>query len=361
MNSNQLSRIVIHGFKSIRECDLKMKDLNVLVGPNGGGKSNFFQFFDLVQQQLEGKLQLYVGRYGGPDAMLHFGRKTTDVFSGELHFGSDGYKFGLEPTNDYRMMFTEEKFWWNAQDKPKIFSGHFETQIMSIEHKKDVPQCSMPPIGNWRVFHFHDTSETSLIKLNNGINDNRHLRPDARNLAEFLFPLKNQYFSHYQRIVKTIQLVVPFFGNFLLRPHSDSKSHIEMEWTEKDQDIPFKAHLLSDGTLRFICLATVLLQPEELQPDIILIDEPEIGLHPFAINLLAGLLRSTSKSRQIIVSTQSISFLDEFDAENIIVADRTEGCTQLHRLNTAELEFWLREFSLGELWNKNILKGNPSR
>ena len=127
MNRNQLSRIVIHGFKSIRECDLIMKDLNVLIGPNGGGKSNFFQIFSLVQQLLVGKLQHFLGRRGGPDAMLHFGRKTTGIFGAELYFGSNGYKFGLEPTNDDRMMFAEESFWWNTQDKLKTYNGHFET------------------------------------------------------------------------------------------------------------------------------------------------------------------------------------------------------------------------------------------
>ena len=231
---------------------------------------------------------------------------------------------------------------------------------MSIEHKQEIFQCTNPPISNWRLFHFHDTNETALIKQQNEIYDNRYLRSDARNLAEFLYLLKNHYFAHYQRIVKTIRLVAPFFGDFQLRPHSDNENHIELEWTEKDKDVLFKAHLLSDGMLRFICLATVLLQPEELQPDIILIDEPEIGLHPFAVNLLAALLRFTSKRCQIIVSTQSTDFLDEFDADNIIVADRSEGRTELYRLNTSDLDIWLREYSLGELWNKNILKGRPS-
>ena len=257
MNRNQLSCIVIHGFKSIRECDLEMIDLNVLIGPNGGGKSNFFQFFDLVQQLLEGKLQLYVGRHGGPDAMLHFGRKTTDVFSAEIHFGNKGFKFRLEPTSDNRMMFAEESFWWNAQDNLKIYNGHFETQVESIEHNNEGFPCTVLPICNWRLFHFHDTSETALIRQKSGINDNGYLRSNACNLAAFLYLLKNQYFAHYQRILKTIRLVAPFFGDFQLRPNTDSENQIELEWTEKDEDVPFKAHLLSDGMLRFICLATV--------------------------------------------------------------------------------------------------------
>lgn len=359
MNPNQLSRIVLRGFKSIRECDLELKELNILIGPNGAGKSNFISFFRLIQQMLEGNLQLFVSKQGGPDALLHFGRKKTEQLSAELYFGNNGYKFALEPTQDNRMMFALESLWWNVSGDKSVGAGHFESNAES--HKSAIKQYTIPAMKSWRVYHFHDTSESALVKQRHGINDNRYLRPDARNLAAFLYFLNDQYATHYHRIVKTVRLVAPFFGNFLLRPQPDSKDQIELEWTEKGEDVPFKAHLLSDGTLRFICLATVLMQPEELQPETILIDEPELGLHPFAINLLASLLRSTSKKRQVIVSTQSTDLLNEFSSEDVIVADRTEGFTHLHRLDSKALENWLNEYSLGELWQKNVLGGRPTR
>jgi predicted ATPase len=361
MNENQLSRIVLRGFKSIRECDLKLKELNVLIGPNGAGKSNFIGFFRLIQQLLEGNLQVYVGKQGGPDALLHFGRKKTDSLDAELYFGNNGYKFSLEPTQDNRMMFANEKFWWNIKGDWNISSGHFETRVESQKGKTGLYDFTVPPMKTWRVYHFHDTSENAWIKQLHGINDNLYLRPDARNLAAFLYLLKNQHHSHYARIVKTIRLAAPFFGDFSLRPNPENTDKIELEWFEKGEDIPFKAHLLSDGTLRFICLVTVLMQPEEFQPETILIDEPELGLHPFAINLLASLLRSTSKQRQVIVSTQSADLLNEFSAEDVIVADRTEGYTSLHHLDPEDLQSWLEEYTLGELWQKNILGGRPSR
>ena len=359
MNPYQLSRIVLRGFKSIRECDLELKELNVLIGPNGAGKSNFIGFFRLIQQMLEGKLQLYVSKQGGPDALLHFGRKKTEKLVAELYFGNNGYKFTLEPTQDNRMMFAEESLWWNLSGDKTVGSGHFESNVES--HKSAIKQYTVPAMKSWRLYHFHDTSESALMKQRHGINDNLYLRPDARNLAAFLYLLKDQHFTHYKRIVKTIRLVAPFFGDFLLRPQPDSKDQIELEWTEKGEDVPFKAHLFSDGTLRFICLATVLMQPEELQPETILIDEPELGLHPFAINLLASLLRSTSKKNQVIVSTQSTDLLNEFSSDDVIVADRTAGVTHLHRLDSDALKNWLSEYSLGELWQKNVLGGRPTR
>lgn len=365
MNQNQLSRIVLQGFKSIRECDLRLKELNVLIGANGSGKSNFISFFQMIQQILSENLQLYISKQGGPDALLHFGRKKTKRISAELYFGNNGYKFALEPTQDNRMVFAEEKFLSNSYDSLTVMAGHFETifKIM-VEHTEDLTEVfnhTVPVMKSWRLYHFHDTGESALVKQRQAINDNIYLRSDAQNLAAYLYLLKEQYQTHYQRIVKTIQLVAPFFGDFHLRPHPDNKDQIELEWMEKGEDIPFKAYQLSDGTLRFICLATVLMQPEDHQPDMILIDEPELGLHPYAINVLAALLRSASKSKQIIVSTQSVGLLNEFEIGDVIVADRSEGWTHLHRLPENELEKWLDEYSLGELWQKNILGGRPSR
>ena len=361
MNQHQLSRIVLKGFKSIRECDLELKELNVLIGANGSGKSNFIAVFRLIQQILTSNLQLHVSKHGGPDSLLHFGRKKTKEIASELYFGRNGYKFILEPTQDNRMVFADENFWWEKIGNWKIGKGHFETKVETRGRETGIYGYTVPVMKNWRLYHFHDTGDSALVKQRQAINDNIYLRPDAQNLAAYLYLLKDQYQNHYQRIVKTIQLVAPFFGDFNLRPCLNSPDQIELEWFEKGEDIPFKAYQLSDGTLRFICLATVLMQPEDEQPEMILIDEPELGLHPYAINVLASLLRSTAKSKQVIVSTQSVELLNEFDASDVIVCDRIEGATHLHRLDENALVNWLEEYSLGELWQKNLLGGRPSR
>ncbi len=359
MNQNQLSRIVLKGFKSIRECDLELKGLNILIGANGSGKSNFIAFFRLIQQILAGNLQRYVSKQGAIDRLLHFGRKKTKEIASELYFGSHGYKFSLEPTLDNRVMFSRESYWQDQLPDWSIGAGHFESNLGSPT-QIDNPIVTKV-MKSWRIYHFHDTGDSSSVKQIQAINDNIYLRSDAQNLAAYLYLLKNQYQTHYQRIVKTIQLVAPFFGEFNLRPQPNNQDQIELEWFEKGEDIPFKAYQLSDGTLRFICLATVLLQPEDHQPEVILIDEPELGLHPYAINVLGSLLRSIAKSKQVIVSTQSVALLNEFDAADVIVCDRIEGATHLHRLDENALADWLEEYSLGELWQKNMLGGRPSR
>jgi predicted ATPase len=357
-SDKQLSRIVLKGFKSIAKCDLELSKLNVLIGANGAGKSNFIGFFRMVQQLLEQSLQVFVGRQGSPDTLLHFGRKTTEQLEFQLYFGNNGYFATLEPTQDNRLMFARESFWWNMSGEREIGRGHFETLALSGTGT-NIDSYVVPTMHKWQVYHFHDTSDSAYVKQSQGINDNAYLRPDARNLASFLYLLRDSYPASYQKIVKTIRLVAPFFGDFYLRPSPQNKEFIELEWFERGQNIPFKAHLLSDGTLRFMCLVTVFLQPKELQPETILVDEPELGLHPYAITVLASLIRTTDK--QAIVSTQSVELLNEFEANDVIVVDRDEGKSLLRRLDKQELEAWLEDYSLGELWKKNVLGGRPSR
>lgn len=358
-NKRQLSRIVLKGFKSIAECDLELGKLNVLIGCNGAGKSNFIGFFRMIQQMLEENLQLFVSRHGGPDTILHFGRKTTKQLEVELYFGNNGYFAIFEPTQDNRLMFTQESFGWMT-GKWRIGGGHFESQASHGTNTK-IDHYILPTMKQWRVYHFHDTSESAYVKQPHGINDNAYLRPDASNLAAFLYLILFFYPESYQRIVKTIRLVAPFFGDFYLRPSPHNNDVIELEWVEQGQDIPFKAHLLSDGTLRFICLATVFLQPPSLQPETIFVDEPELGLHPYAITVLASLIRAAAREKQVIVSTQSVELLNEFDAEDVIVVDRNNGKSSLRRLNEEELHEWLEDYSLGELWKKNIIGGRPAK
>ncbi|UDN27739.1 AAA family ATPase [Aeromonas caviae] len=356
-SSDQLSRIVIDGYKSIAHCDLKMGSLNVLIGANGAGKSNFIGFFRLIATLLDHRLQSLVGKAGGPDALLHFGRKQSETLKGELFFGNNGYKFALEATNDNRMMFQREALWWNMSGDKGVTSGHFESQ--ADQHKTGIKQYTLPIMRRWRVYHFHDTSESAKVKQIHRINDNDYLREDGSNLAAFLFRVQKNHPNHYKRIIRTIRMVAPYFGDFYLRATPDNQDSIQLEWTEKDHDIPFKASELSDGTLRFILLATVLLQPEEFMPSAIIVDEPELGLHPYAINVLAELIKSASHEHQLIISTQSVELVNQFDAEDLIVVDKQGGSSTFKRLETASLSEWLEDYSLGDLWKKNLLGGRP--
>ncbi|WP_408585665.1 AAA family ATPase [Paraburkholderia bannensis] len=371
-----ISKLTIAGYKSIRELrEFELRDLNVLIGTNGSGKSNFIGFFRMLAEMYGQRLQLHVAKQGGPDALLHYGQKRTPHIQAELSFGDTaaGYFFALEPAANHRLIFENEGIQPGENSKLRIRS-HAESWLPEADRMLDSWQgaglhidaqtrkafaAMLPPIDRIRVYHFHDTSDTAKVKQVCATNDNLRLKSDASNLAPFLRMLREQHEGHYQAIVDSIRLVAPFFDNFVYR--EDNPANVELEWLEQgDPDTPFKAHVLSDGTLRFICLATLLLQPVELMPPIILLDEPELGLHPFAINVLADLLKLAAEQTQLIVATQSVPLLSCLEPEDVIVVDRKDNASTFRRLSEAELGTWLDDYSLGELWEMNVLGGRPA-
>ncbi len=352
-----IDKISISGYKSIRSLeDLTLQRLNVLVGANGAGKSNFISFFRMLSRLITGELTYYVAKAGGPDALLHHGRKRTQQIAAEMFFGHNGYKMTLEATQANTLIFAREAFHWNMRGDFPLGTGHSETRASS-GIQRNIANFVVPAIKSWIVYHFHDTSDTAPMKQSCALNDNGWLRPDGSNIAAYLYRLREQFPEHYRRIVDTIRLVAPFFADFQLRPNPLDPNTIQLEWNEKGSDYPFLGHHLSDGSLRFICLTTVLLQPDELMPATLLFDEPELGLHPYAIELLAALAKQASLKHQLIISTQSVELLNQFEADDVIVVDRQDDQSTFKRLKKTELTEWLEDYSLGELWKRNVFGG----
>ncbi len=358
-----LERLTIRGFKSIRSLeDFALRDLNVLIGANGAGKSNFISLFRMLPELAEQRLQLFVQEQDGPDGLLFGTRKRTDQLDVELYFGRNGYRFSLRPAAS-RLVFSREETWFSGDADPgeirSLGSGHGEAQLP--EARKDaLAGFVLEALRGWRVYHLHDTGREAPLRHAQPVRDNLKLKPDAAYLAPFLRFLRERFPDHHQSIVSTIRLVAPFFADFVHR--EDPGERVELEWLEQgDPETPRSPRQLSDGSLRFIGLATILLQPAHLQPSTILIDEPELGLHPFALTVLAGLLRQASEQRQIIVSTQSVDLINELAPEDVVVVGRKEGASTFERLDAGRLEEWLQDYTLGELWKMNVLGGRPAR
>jgi len=368
-----LEKLQVRGYKSIKDAEIRFGRVNVLIGANGSGKSNLIDLFRFMRRLADGDLQAAVGQAGGADCLLHYGRKTTDRLSVTLWFRKDdsllnGYACDLLPTNDDSFVFTEERAFFHDKDQyDKPYDewvgtgGYRETKLWERVKDSGVVRHVANAMRSWQVYHFHDTSSSAKVKQTQDIGDNRALHADAGNLAAYLYLLHEKYSEHYRLIVDTVRLAAPFFGDFVLRPLGLNPNRIRLEWRERGRDNVFGTHVLSDGTLRFICLTTLLLQPTERMPQTIVLDEPELGLHPSAIALLAGMVRSASVHRQVILATQSVTLVNQFSPEDVIVVERDkDGASVFRRLDEGSITGWLEDYALGEMWEKNLIGGRPA-
>lgn len=358
---DKVDEITIQGYKSIKSLEeFKLKNLNILIGANGVGKSNFISAFRLLNEMYNKRLQLYT-QSKSPDNFLYFGRKHTEKIFFQFKFKRNAYSFTLIPTAENKLFIEREEalFYGYYGTKREILGENLEeARIGEVEKYISYERMIsyLKSINSWKIYHFHDTSDTSKMKGKCASIDNLIFKQDAQNLAPYLKMLKDKFKEHYEQIIATIQMVAPFFGGFILR----DDEYIQLEWFDKtDPDTPFKAHYLSDGTLRFVALATLLLQPFELMPDTLIIDEPELGLHPFALCILSELIKRAGKEKQIIISSQSVELINYFEPQDIIVVDRKDNQSTFKRLEAKDLQVWLEDYSLGEIWKSNLIGGRP--
>jgi predicted ATPase len=361
----KLEKLTIKSFKSIREQVLELGLLNVFIGSNGAGKSNLIEAFRFLREIVNQNLAGYVGVKGGADTLLYFGRRKSPEMSFRLEFGegdtANAYFVRLTGTGEDSLLIAEEAAFYHERKK---YPGPYVLPISNFSKesklKSAVHLCAreaMSDLDSYRVYHFHDTSDTAAVKGTGDVEDNRVLRPQAENLAAFLYWMQQKRPDHFANIQDTVRQIAPFFQEFRLAPSKLNESRIRLEWKEKGSDAYFNASSLSDGTLRFLCLATLLLQPQ--LPAVVLLDEPELGLHPAAVTLLADLLSSAATRTQVIVATQSVTLVNQFEPDSVWAVDRTDNQSVFRHLSRQDMTAWLDDYGLGELWEKNILGARP--
>jgi len=362
----KLETLTIQNFKSIREQTLQLDALNVFIGSNGSGKSNLIEVFRFLREIVNQNLAGYTAKKGGADALLHFGRKTSPTMGLKLKFGegytSNVYAVTLSGTDNDELIINSETAYFFPTPReyphpsvPRVSSPARESRLKSDIYPV-APQIARD-LESYRVYHFHDTSDPAPVKGTADVDDNRMLRPQAENLAAFLYWVQEKHPEHMANIRDAVRQIAPFFDDFRLAPSRLNEAKIRLEWQEKATDTYFNASALSDGTLRFICLATLLLQPT--LPQLVLLDEPELGLHPAAITLLAALLTSASERTQVIVATQSVTLVNQLSPEQVWTVDRRDAQSVFSHLDRADMTDWLDGYALGELWEKGVLGARP--
>lgn len=351
-----MERIEIHGYKSIKNLELPLRNINIMIGANGSGKSNLLSFFVFLKLIYNRVLKEHVALSGGMDKFLFMGRKNTTEITTKLTFPSNAYSFTLKAGNE-SLIVTKEGLWYDKNP----FRGN-PVDIASMVEESNLQFSTEPRAGYIRdylnelkKYHFHDTSRNSpFTKVSNIHNDGFFLYSQGENLAAFLYTIQQQAPLSYQLIVRTIQAVAPYFRDFFFRP--DDTGNLSLKWQDKYCDNVYGVTDLSDGTIRFIALATLFLQPN--LPKTLILDEPELGLHPVAISKLSGLIKSAAaKDCQVIIATQSTDLISYFDAEDIITVDQRNGESCYRRLSTEELGVWLEDYTIDELWKRNMING----
>ncbi|MGH7135018.1 MAG: AAA family ATPase, partial [Pirellulales bacterium] len=361
-----IERLTLSGFKSIREAEIEFGRLNVLIGANGAGKSNLVSFFEMLRASLDAKLDGYVGRHGGPGAFLHLGPKQT----GEIAAAITARTAAGAGTLRQRLLFRAPDALMYSHDHAARANGADRSDELAIDDLcsivKDEQAEGHPGQLIYRslkdrvgVYHFHDTTLTAPVRTAGYLDDNRALHGDAGNLAAFLYRLEQTQPGCYQRIRSTVRMAAPFFDDFSLAPRPLDPRRILLNWKQLGSDYELGPHQLSDGTLRYMALTALLLQPADDLPDLIVVDEPELGLHPSSLNVVASLLKMASHDAQVVLATQAGRLLDEFEPDQVIVVDREGVESKFRRLDALKTEAWLEEYSLGEVWEKNVFGGGP--
>lgn len=361
-----IEQIGINNYKSIRKALIPLKGINILIGENGAGKSNFISFFELVKAIYDQRLGAYMLSNGGVNSQLYRGRKYSKFIEGIIDYNNtDAFFFTLCPGPGEKAYIETSGDCFNKEGKDAKDYSTWEKMIRERDvEESGISELNIPRadiirnfLESFIVYHFHDTSKTSPMRQPCPIGDNASLRQDASNLPAVLYRLKQTDLSAYRLIEATVRSVAPYFKRFKLAPMITDTSRIKLEWEEKDTDMYLDASSFSDGTLRFIALATLLLQTN--LPDTIIIDEPELGLHPAAMAKLSAMIKRASAKAQIIIATQSVTLISNFSIEDLIVVGRNEDQSTFTRLDKSDFSQWLEDYSLGELWEKNIIGGRP--
>ncbi|GEN77475.1 AAA family ATPase [Chryseobacterium hagamense] len=351
-----MNRIQIEGYKSIKTLDLELAPINILIGANGSGKSNFLSFFELLSNIYNRNLRQFVSLRGGTDKFLHKGDKFTEEIKTKLTFPkTNGYSFTLKPGDD-GFIFVHEGLWYDnpfMENPVEIASFSYESKL--IYNSKPRARYIRNYLTSLQKYHFHDTGDNSPFNKSSNIeNDDFLLYDKGQNIASFLFSIYENNRQVYNFIIKTIQSIAPYFLDFILRP--DENNNIKLRWQSSHSSTIYGVNDLSDGTIRFIALTVLFMQPN--LPHTIIIDEPELGLHPSAIAKLAGMIKSVSKKNcQVIVATQSTDLISHFEPEDIITVDQINGESIFERLNSKTLSKWLDDFTIDDLWKRNIITG----
>ena len=393
--------IEIERFRSFRHVELDIPSLAVLIGPNGSGKSNFLDLLFLMAEAARGGLAEGVASRGGFDN-LAFKGDPGDIFlalrfqpKGVFEEEKDAITFKLklkkvgpncrvwfeQVSKAPRLPFHHAPLMVMHRDKDgcmfrsiktgmreevveneegKALESDSELAISQVkdQEKYPTPYKLLRLLQEWTLYENINVGFDAPVRQPSLLRPTMRLAPKGNNLASVLYSMQQQHPAIWKEIEEILETAYANFHSITFPPEGgDGK--VLLRWWERpyEKESGFSANLLSDGTLKFLCLIAILKSPDP--PPLVCIDEPELGLHPDWIKLVAELMQSAASRTQLVVTTHSPQLVAKLSPDQVIVAEKVDGETQLKRLSEEKLKNWLEEFNLGDLWVAGHFGGRP--
>jgi predicted ATPase len=391
-----LKSIRLVNFYSFRDTTIELNQgVNVLVGINGSGKSNFLKVFELLNEAINGRrLRRYILEIGGVNEMLYQGERENDEIIIQLTF--DGSVFEKEEDEDdeefkgetyyqIKILPTQTEYYleekaWNDADKVYFYKEGEKVNVAAwFRSLKDTPLyhnglelfmlsesffTNTPMSGGGFVGLFNTLKSLAYITTINTTSKSPIRKPvlaipetdiinGGDNLVQVLNTIKINDKKTYKKIIEALQRVNPYFKDFDFRPFG---TNFEMLLEEEGLNRSIHLSKVSDGTLRYLCLITALLTNKKA---VLCLDEPEIGLHPDMLFNIAQAIKEAGETATIIVSTHSAQLLNYFNLETVRVFEKdVDNSTQVYAYTEGDFKGWYETFQVGTMWRQGDIGGN---
>jgi predicted ATPase len=388
----KISTLHMHNYRCLVDVELPIRDLTVVIGPNGAGKTSLLEVFQLLERGCQQELGSFLASQGGVQAVLSHpriaGRPPCLQIGVELDVQSDqsdapmDYRFELAGQQVGYMINSERLEWQFDPQAKKPFQyidahrdrlyyadptkavkmaqpdwdyNRLELALAQVPKMYREPETLRSMFASTRHYSFLDVSPRAVVRSSQSLTPDTRPGPNGENLYSALYNMRASHRDIYERIGALLEQGFADFKR--LEFPVVGAGQVTLAWYERGSREPLYPNQLSEGTLRFLWLITILLATPE--PALLLLDEPEVSMHPELLKLLAALLQDASVRSQIVVATHSPDLIRWLQPEEVLIADKEDGVTRFTWADELDLDEWLEEYTLRDLWLMGNLGGRP--
>jgi len=381
---NSFESITIEGYRRLYSVQVNMRPLTVMIGANGVGKTSLLEIFLLLAASAKGQLESKISDLSGLSEIMTRDRANSLAISllmsvpghAPLYYRLEvapkglAYEIALETLTQQNDRYASEPFkhidsrgldvkYFNTEDqkllRPNWDHSPLETSLAQVPKMYHEPENFRKILASCTFYGALNVAPKSLVRLPQLMRPATLPGSNGEDLVSCLYYLRETDSEQFEIIEDTLAAAFPDFERLGFPPVAAGT--LAMTWKDKNFSKPLYMHQLSEGTLRFLWLVTLLQSPDLTA--VTLIDEPEVSLHPDLLRLLADLMREASQKTQLIVATHSDRLIRFLQAKEVLVCDAEDGLANMTWADSLDLEKWLKEYSLDQVWAMNLIGGRP--